>query len=69
MKDLSAAFQGMKGFSRTNLFFIKKWYLFYQACGIVSQVVRQIPGRFERGLAVDRGIGAGAWIECGVTFI
>jgi predicted nuclease of restriction endonuclease-like (RecB) superfamily len=42
-KDLMAAFPGMKGFSRANLFFIKKWYLFYREGGIVAQVVRQIP--------------------------
>ncbi len=29
-KDLSAAFPGVKGFSRANLFFIRKWFLFYQ---------------------------------------
>src|SRR6185437_9545433 len=28
-KDLAAAFPGVKGFSRANLFFIRKWYLFY----------------------------------------
>jgi len=28
-RDLSAAFPEMKGFSRTNLFYIRKWYLFY----------------------------------------
>jgi predicted nuclease of restriction endonuclease-like (RecB) superfamily len=41
-KDLSAAFPGMKGFSRANLFFIKKWYLFYSGCEKGSQVVGQI---------------------------
>jgi hypothetical protein len=29
-KDLTAAFPGMKGFSRANLFFIRNWFLFYQ---------------------------------------
>ena len=52
-KDLSAAFPGMKGFSRTNLFYIKKWFLFYSCAEkvqqpvaereIVQQVVGQIP--------------------------
>ncbi len=41
-KDLSKAFPGMKGFSRTNLFYIKKWYLFYLPLGNVPQVVGQI---------------------------
>jgi predicted nuclease of restriction endonuclease-like (RecB) superfamily len=40
-KDLTAAFPGMKGFSRANLFFIRKWVLFYQQ--IVSQPVRLLP--------------------------
>ena len=41
-KDLTAAFPGMKGFSRANLFFIRKWFLFYQPMSIVSQPVRQL---------------------------
>ncbi|WP_345162500.1 DUF1016 N-terminal domain-containing protein [Pontibacter saemangeumensis] len=28
-RDLSAAFPQVKGFSRTNLFYVRKWYLFY----------------------------------------
>src|SRR5258708_5456869 len=51
-KDLSAAFPGMKGFSRTNLFFIKRWYLFYESAEIVSQVVRQIPWGHNRELLI-----------------
>jgi predicted nuclease of restriction endonuclease-like (RecB) superfamily len=62
-KDLSVAFPGIKGFSRANLFFIKKWYLFYQPSQIVvqyentvenydfekvSQLVRQIPWGHNR---------------------
>ena len=54
-KDLSAAFPGVKGFSRTNLSYIRQWYLFYSSeivpqtvaeSGIVQQVVGQI-GRGE----------------------
>lgn len=40
-KDLSAAFPGVKGFSRANLLYIRKWYLFYQDV-IVPQVVGEI---------------------------
>jgi predicted nuclease of restriction endonuclease-like (RecB) superfamily len=59
-KDLSAAFPGVKGFSRANLFFIWKWYRFYnnpiqltqytetERFGIVSQLVRQIPWGHNR---------------------
>jgi predicted nuclease of restriction endonuclease-like (RecB) superfamily len=51
-KDLSAEFPGVKGFSRANLFFIKKWFLFYQSSGIVSQVVRQIPWGHNRVIII-----------------
>ena len=59
-KDLSAAFPGVKGFSRANLFFIWKWYRFYrnpvqpvqntetEGLEFVSQVVRQIPWGHNR---------------------
>ena len=30
-KDLSTEFPDMKGFSRTNLFYIRRWFLFYNA--------------------------------------
>ena len=40
-KDLSAAFPGVRGFSRTNLFYIRQWYLFYGGV-IVPQVVGQL---------------------------
>lgn len=51
-KDLSREFPGMRGFSRANLFFIRKWYLFYESCGIVSQVVRQIPWGHNREIII-----------------
>jgi predicted nuclease of restriction endonuclease-like (RecB) superfamily len=42
-KDLSAEFPAIKGFSRTNLYYVKKWYLFYnQQVTIVPQPVGQI---------------------------
>jgi len=47
-KDLSGAFPGMKGFSRTNLFYIKKWFLFYHTYTKVPQVVGQIPWGHNR---------------------
>ena len=41
--DLSAEFPDMKGFSRSNLMYIKKWYLFYAQSGaIVQQAVGQL---------------------------
>jgi predicted nuclease of restriction endonuclease-like (RecB) superfamily len=43
-KDLSTAFPEIKGFSRTNLFYIRQWYLFYHnASDKVQQLVGQIP--------------------------
>ena len=43
-KDLSAAFPDIKGFSRTNLFYIRQWYLFYtNQSVIVPQAVGQLP--------------------------
>ncbi len=42
-KYLTAAFPGMKGVSRANLLFIRKWFLYYHPLLIVSQPVRQLP--------------------------
>jgi len=39
-RDLRAEFPDMKGFSRANLFFIRKFYQFYAASSSVEQVVR-----------------------------
>lgn len=48
-KDLTAAFSGMKGFSRANLFFIRKWFSFYQPLSEVSQPVRHLPKNVPQG--------------------
>lgn len=41
-KDLKAAFPQLTGFSRTNLFYIRKWFLFYREhIEFVQQVVGQ----------------------------
>jgi predicted nuclease of restriction endonuclease-like (RecB) superfamily len=45
-KDLSAAFPEIKGFSRSNVFYIRKWFLFYRSREIVPQVV----GQFDNSL-------------------
>jgi predicted nuclease of restriction endonuclease-like (RecB) superfamily len=43
-KDLAREFPSMKGFSRTNLFNIRQWYLFYSKCDSkVQQLVGQLP--------------------------
>jgi hypothetical protein len=43
-KDLSSEFPGMKGFSRTNIFNIVKWYRFYSAA---AQLIQQPVGLKE----------------------
>jgi len=40
-KDLLKEFPEIKGFSRTNLFYIRKWYLFYNTTEIIPQLVGQ----------------------------
>ena len=42
-KDLKADFQDLTGFSRTNLFYMKKFFLFFEQNGFVPQTVGQIP--------------------------
>lgn len=55
-KDLSAAFPEIKGFSRTNIFYIQKWFLFYRSGEIVPQVV----GLFSNGLKTNEK--ASEWV-------
>lgn len=46
--DLTAAFPGMKGFSKRNLFYIRQWYLFYtEGFRKVPQLVAQLQNRIE----------------------
>ena len=42
-KDLKAEFSELIGFSRTNLFYMKKFYLFFSKNKFVPQLVGQIP--------------------------
>ena len=44
-KDLSVEFSNMKGFSRSNLMYIKKWYLFYSQNNVI---VQQPVGQFRQ---------------------
>lgn len=57
-KDLSAAFPGVRGFSRTNLFFIRKWYLFYSE-EIVPQAVGEI-GKIQQAVGL---LGQGGKVQ------
>lgn len=48
-RDLSLEFPDMKGFSRRNLYAVRKWYLFYSAgSAFVPQPVAQIPWGHNR---------------------
>ncbi|WP_066837158.1 PDDEXK nuclease domain-containing protein [Rufibacter ruber] len=64
-KDLSSAFPEMKGFSRTNLFYIKKWYLFYSpAQEVVPQLTKQLSGIAHLDLSqelVPQAVGLIPW--------
>ena len=44
-KDLKEEFPEMKGFSKDNLFMMKRFYLFYQSSEIVEQPVQQLESR------------------------
>ena len=57
-KDLRDEFPDMKGFSRANLFFIRKFYQFYSGFNSVEQVVRleedtHNPGSVQQLVAMD----------------
>ena len=45
-KDLLAEFPQMKGFSRTNLFYIRKWFLFYNNSEDI-EIVPQVAGQSD----------------------
>ncbi len=42
-KDLSTEFPEIKGFSHTNLKYIRRWYVFYNKFPIGQQTVAQLP--------------------------
>lgn len=53
-KDLTQGFATLKGFSRTNLYAMRSWYLFYgEQVPIVPQLVGQIPWGHNR-LIIDK---------------
>lgn len=54
-KDLSKAFPGIKGFSKANLFHIRKWFSFYASePEIVEQLVRQSGNDESAGTKVSQ---------------
>jgi predicted nuclease of restriction endonuclease-like (RecB) superfamily len=48
-KDLKQEFPNQKGFSRSNLFSMKKWYEFYSAAKVPSQKIQQLVGQIPWG--------------------
>lgn len=59
-KDLSSEFPEIKGFSRSNLFNIRKWYRFYSSSQIVQQPVGQIEQEVDQepvGQIVQQAVG------------
>ena len=48
-KDLKKLFPNQKGFSRTNLFYMKKWYEFYTTPEIEIEKVQQLVGQIPWG--------------------
>lgn len=48
--DMQAAFPGAKGFSTTNLWYMKKWYLFYTQSGEHIACI----GDFQNHISIDR---------------
>jgi len=48
-KDLRKIFENQKGFSRSNLFSMKKWYEFYVAGDIEIEKVQQLVGQIPWG--------------------
>ena len=48
-KDLKKIFEDQKGFSRSNLFSMKKWYEFYSAGEIEIEKVQQLVGQIPWG--------------------
>ncbi|MBN2663708.1 MAG: DUF1016 family protein [Bacteroidales bacterium] len=63
-KDLQSEFPEMKGFSRTNLFYMKKWYLFYsEQITFVQQAVGQInlPAQINSEEKIQQLVGQIPW--------
>jgi len=55
--DLLKEFPEVKGFSRTNLYYIKKWYLFYAKNEFVPQAVGQIKLKPSKDIIVPQLVG------------
>ena len=62
-KDLMTEFPEMKGFSRSNLMYIKKWYLFYSSATLPNQIVQQAVAQLPAGQKVQQPVGQTQGVE------
>jgi len=56
-KDLMAEFPEIKGFSRSNLMYIKKWYLFYSSSTLPNQIAQQAVSQSPAEQKVQQPVG------------
>lgn len=55
--DLLKAFPEIKGFSRTNLFYIKKWYLFYTQNTVQNSITTSLKRKPSKAIIVPQPVG------------
>jgi len=56
-RDLMSEFPEIKGFSRSNLMYIKKWFLFYSSATIPNRIVQQSVSQPPREQKVQQPVG------------
>jgi predicted nuclease of restriction endonuclease-like (RecB) superfamily len=56
-RDLMAEFPDMKGFSRRNLMYIKKWHLFYRSATLPMSIVQQPVAQLTAGQKGQQPVG------------
>lgn len=56
-KDLMAEFPEVKGFSTSNLKYIKRWYLFYNSATLPNQIVQQTVAQLPAVQKVQQPVG------------
>ncbi len=55
--DLLKAFPEIKGFSRTNLFYIKKWYVFYTQSTVQNTISTSLKRKPSKDIIVPQAVG------------
>ena len=54
-KDLKAEFPGMSGFSRTNLYYVQRFYQRFNSFEIITKIVPQVGGQLENVIVPQLG--------------